>query len=219
MVTIKPVLIGAAIIGLAGCATGSPPDAQPQDSVDKQSAAQSDSAEAEKIAEAANADNGLTKEQRVQKRKALVEMSQTTLLEVATDHPDVYQKLEDAFGYAVFDSNMVNLILYVAGKGSGVAFDNSSHQPIYMNMVRAGTGPGAGYKEYRQLLIFESKGAYQQFITTGIDIGASADLGPLATGAVSFNPDIVTYTISDGGFDIQANWGGLWYVKSFALNE
>ena len=205
-------------VGTTGCATQEKAESGDGQAVSAP-AGESSVTDSDKAAKAANADNNLSAEERAEKRHRLLEMTSQTLLEISEKNPDVFKHLEEAYGYAVFDSTGYNLVLYVAETGSGIAFDNATKAPVYMNMIRAGTGPGIGYKEYRQLLLFTTEGAYEQFLGAGIDVGASADLGPLASGSVSFNPYVTTYTITDKGLDVQANWGGMIYVESAALNQ
>ncbi len=109
------------------------------------------------------------------------------------------------------------MILLVGVKGKGIAVDNSSQKVTYMDMdmVRAGSGPGIGYKDYRMVFVFTSKRVFDTFTTVGMDAGASADAtmkmggkGKEATYAKSFNPAVKVYQITDKDLLLQANWGG-----------
>lgn len=161
-----------------------------------------------------------------EKRRAILSMRDKTLAQLYKTNPEAKAEIESAVGYAVFDATGVNVILLVGVKGKGVAVENSSNKATYMNMIRAGSGPGIGYKEYRMVLVFKSKGVFDQFITLGMDAGASADAtmkmggeGKEAAYAKSFNPDIKVYQITDKGLLLQANWGGTKFLKDKDLNE
>ncbi len=159
-------------------------------------------------------------------RMLLLEMAGNTLNELNSLDPKLEGKLKDAYAYAVFDSFMVNLVFYVAGKGNGVAIETSSKEPTYMLMLRAGTGPGIGYTKMRQLLIIKDQDTFDHMTTVGLDIQVSAHaalkvgkFGGSMLYAESINPNIEVYTIVDSGIDLQANWGAVEYIKDWSLNK
>lgn len=161
-----------------------------------------------------------------EKRRAILSMRDRTLADLYKTNPETRAEIEKAVGYAVFDATGINVILLVGVKGKGVAVENVSQKATYMNMVRAGSGPGIGYKDYRMVLIFTSKSVFEQFITIGMDAGASADAtmkmggkGKEAAYAKSFNPYVKVYQITDKGLLLQANWGGTKFLKDKDLNE
>ncbi len=168
----------------------------------------------------------LTAQQKDTERKHLLKTAEDTLTQLYKSNPKAQKVIEDAYGYAVFTSTGYNLILYVGGKGRGVAFKNSDKKPVYMIMLRAGTGPGIGYDDYRQVLVFTSKLLYEQFIDVGLDASASAnatmkigDVNLDESGAITMVPGVSLYQINDGGIDIQANWGGMEFLKDIGLNQ
>jgi lipid-binding SYLF domain-containing protein len=155
---------------------------------------------------------------KAERREAILKMRDATLERLQKDKPESKAVLAAAPGYAVFDATGVNLVLYVGGKGVGVLVDNGTGKPTYMSMVRAGTGPGVGYKEFKQIIVFKTKKAMEMFLTAGIDVGSSFDFGAVAQKGQSFNPDFALYTITEKGFTVQANWGGTKYFKDGELN-
>jgi lipid-binding SYLF domain-containing protein len=152
------------------------------------------------------------------RRDAILKMRDSTLERLRKEQPDSQAALDKAPGYAVFDATGVNLVLYVGGKGAGVLMDNKTGKPTYMSMVRAGTGPGLGYKEFKQVIVFKTPKAMDLFLTAGVDVGSSFDFGSIAAKGQSFNPDFALYTITEKGFTVQANWGGTKYFKDAELN-
>ncbi|MGB5716091.1 MAG: hypothetical protein WBN81_03255 [Gammaproteobacteria bacterium] len=175
---------------------------------------------------AATADSDLSEAQKEAKRQSLLKMADDTLKEIYALDPKAKDKVEKAHAYAVFDDYIYNAVLYVAGKGDGVAFLNSTKAPEYMLMVRAGTGPGVGYTKFRQLLIIKNEKTYKEMTTVGLDVEASAnatfkvgDFGGSKLYAGSFNPYVDVYTITDAGVDLQANWGGVEYIKNWGLDK
>ena len=153
-----------------------------------------------------------------ERRQEILKMRDTTLERLYKETPEAKEVIGQGAGYAVFDATGVNLVLYVGGKGSGVMMAKGSDKPVYMSMVRAGTGPGLGYKEFKQVIVFKNKAAMELFQTAGLDVGASFDFGNVLAHGQSFHPDFALYTLTDKGFTVQANWGGTKYFKDGELN-
>ena len=164
----------------------------------------------------------------VEKRKSdIMAMRDKTLDELFKQKPQAKAELQKAAGYAVFDSSQFNIVLLVEAQGHGVLVDNATQTPTFMLAARAGTGPGLGYKSFRQVMIFKSKKVMDRFRTPGADVTASADatakLGASdstsAEFAKSFDPYIDLYEFTDKGLVLQANWGGAAYVPDSQLNR
>lgn len=77
-----------------------------------------------------------------EKRRAILAMKGKTLGQLYKTNPEAKAEIESAVGYEVFDATGINIIMFVGVKGKGVAVENSTGKVTYMNMVRAGTGPG-----------------------------------------------------------------------------
>lgn len=161
-------------------------------------------------------------------RKAILDMRDATLKRLYKAKPATRNEIAKAEGYAVFDSNQANIVLLVAGNGSGVLVDNTTGQPTFMKMHRLGTGPGIGFKKYKQILVFKSRKVLDTFKTVGADVTASGDAtfkmsahgdGAVNDAAVSFDPMISVYQITDKGMLLQANWGGMAYLPDSDLND
>jgi hypothetical protein len=134
--------------------------------------------------------------------------------------------LKNSYGYGAFEGYGVNLVLYVVGKGHGVVFDNKTKTPIFMNSIRAGTGPGVGYKSLQTVLIFHNEIVFQQFITVGLHMSASGDASLKVAGKgigiedeMSLVPGITGYQLINSSVVLQANWGATEYLKSSQLND
>jgi lipid-binding SYLF domain-containing protein len=164
----------------------------------------------------------------VQRRDKLRAMHTEALKDFYASNPKIQAELEAAVGYAVFDASQVNIVLYLGAAGAGVMVDNRDKTETFMSMTRAGTGPGVGYKSYRQLLVFKDKTVFDTFRTVGADVGASADAtfkrsgssgGVSLDGSSSFNPSLSVYQITDSGALLQANWGGVAYLPDDELNK
>jgi lipid-binding SYLF domain-containing protein len=179
-------------------------------------------------APAESANSQLTAAEVAKQRKAILDMRDATLKRLYKAKPATRNEIAKAEGYAVFDSNQANVILLVAGNGSGVLVDNATGQPTFMKMHRLGTGPGIGFKKYKQILVFKSRKVLDTFKTVGADVTASGDAtfkvsahgdGKVMDTAVSFDPMISVYQITDKGILLQANWGGMAYLPNADLNN
>ena len=161
-------------------------------------------------------------------RKEILAMRDATLKRLYKVKPAVRNEIAKADGYAVFDANQANVILLVAGSGEGVLVDNATGQNTFMKMKRLGTGPGVGFKKYKQVLVFKSRKLVDTFKTVGADVTASSDAtfklsehneGKGVDGVVSLDPMVSVYQITDKGALLQANWGGMAYLPNDALNK
>ena len=161
------------------------------------------------------------------KRQEILTMRDETLKRLYKVKPSVRNEIAKADGYAVFDANQTNIVLLVAGAGNGVLIDNASGQQTFMKMRRLGTGPGLGFKKYKQVLVFKSRKLVDTFKTVGADVTASGDAtfklsehqdGKGVDHAVSLDPMISVYQITDRGVLLQANWGGMAYLPDSSLN-
>jgi lipid-binding SYLF domain-containing protein len=168
----------------------------------------------------------LSAEQAEKKRLSLRKMRDDALDDFYSTKPEIKDELAKAVGYAVFDGSQVNIVLFVGGLGGGMLVENGTGKETYMKMSRAGTGPGIGYKSFRQLLVFKDRKLFDTFRTAGADVGASADAtmkigdkGVAVDPNVSFNPLLSVYQITDRGALLQANWGGVAYLPDSDLNR
>jgi len=166
--------------------------------------------------------------QEAQKRRSeILEMRDNALADLYKQKPEAREEVEKAVGYAVFDSSQFNIVLLVGAHGRGVLVDKATGKPTYMVAARAGTGPGLGYKSFRQILIFKNQAILDQFRVAGADVSASANatarltpgVGTSADLAASFDPFITLYEFTDRGVVLQANWGGAAYLPDAQLNE
>ena len=92
-----------------------------------------------------------------ERRKITNDMESNTLQKLYQQDTATKKKIEKAVGYGVFANGNVNVILISAGSGYGVVVNNYTGQRTYMKMALGGVGLGLGAKDYRQVLIFNSK--------------------------------------------------------------
>ncbi len=160
------------------------------------------------------------------KRDAVRKIRDDALEDFYATKAEIKEEVAKAVGYAVFDASQVNVLLFVGGLGEGVLVENGTGKETFMKMKRAGTGPGVGYKKFRQLMVFKDRSLFDKFRKLGADVGASADAtmkiggkGVAVDPNVSFNPQLSVYQITDRGALLQANWGGVAYQPDADLNH
>lgn len=190
-------------------------------------AAAANAADAGTGSAASNSATTLSPAEVAKQRKEILAMRDATLKRLYKVKPAVRNEIAKAEGYAVFDANQANVILLVAGSGEGVLVDNATGQNTFMKMKRLGTGPGIGFKKYKQIMVFKSRKLVDTFKTVGADVTASSDAtfklsehneGKGVDGVVSLDPMVSVYQITDKGALLQANWGGMAYLPNSDLN-
>jgi hypothetical protein len=73
---------------------------------------------------------------------------------------------------------------------------------------------------------YQNEATFKELSSVGLDVQVSTnatlkvgDFGGSQLYAGSFNPYVDVYTITDAGVDIQANWGGVEFIKDWGLNK
>jgi lipid-binding SYLF domain-containing protein len=167
----------------------------------------------------------LTAQEIEQKRESTLAMSKTALAALIKQNPAVKKEIEDAPGYAIFNTTNVNVVLLVVARGEGVLFDKRRPEPLFMEAMKTGEGVGAGYQQQYQIIVFKNTSAIDQFLLTSIDgqrggMDVDANFSAGSGGTVrSFNPNITIYTVGLAGYDLQANYGGTLYLVDNQLND
>lgn len=133
--------------------------------------------------------------------------------------------IKSAYGYATFSNVGVNLILFSAEGGKGLAYNNKTKKTTYMNMGSGGVGFGLGVKDFRAIFIFENKKVFDNFVESGWEANAQADAaakagkdGGALNAAVTVAPGVRLYKLTQNGLAIQATIQGTKYWKDGDLN-
>lgn len=157
-------------------------------------------------------------------RNEIQKMRGETLADLYKIHPAARAHIQKAAGYAVFSNVGINLILFSAAGGSGVAMDKSGHA-TYMKMVSGGVGFGLGVKDFRGIFVFATDDKLKQFINSGWEASAQADAaakagdkGGALAGAITVAPGVSLYQLTKNGLALQATIQGTKYFKNDELN-
>ena len=170
-------------------------------------------------AQCAFADN--KEKQRAEVRKT----AQETLDRLYKVQPQARAAIAKAAGYAVFSNFGMKILVAGGGKGGGVAVANKSKQETFMKMAEVQAGVGMGIKKFRQVWVFETQAAFDDFVQSGWQAGAQTTAaaqgegqGGALQGAVSVQPGVWLYQLTDEGLALEATVKGTKYYTDDALN-
>jgi lipid-binding SYLF domain-containing protein len=166
--------------------------------------------------------SGKTKQEQIDER---LKIRENTLIDLFKYAPQSKVILEKSYGYAVFSNVGINLVLFSAEGGVGVAKDNETGKNIYMNMASGGVGFGLGIKDFRAIFLFENKKVYDNFVEYGWEANVQADAaiklnekGEAINAAITVAPGIRLYKMTKSGLALQATIQGTKYWKDEDLN-
>jgi len=141
-------------------------------------------------------------------------------------HPSSKAAINKAYGYAAFDNFGTNLGVVSTASGKGIAYENKSKKETFMRMYSGGVGIGLGVKDYRLVFVFETKKAFDSFVTSGWEGSAQADAaakagkeGGAVSGATAVSPGVWVYQYTKNGLAAQATLQGTKYWKYDDLNN
>jgi len=160
-----------------------------------------------------------------EQRQGIKDMESETLARLYKEVPATKDKIKKSAGYGVFSNANINIIFVSVGGGHGIVTDRSTGKKTYMKMALGGVGLGIGAKDYRQVLIFNTKEVLNKFIESGWEFGGHADAaakagekGGEASGSGAIGEDIEAYSMTESGLALQATIAGTKYWKDKDLN-
>ncbi len=146
-------------------------------------------------------------------RQAIDLMSETALVKLFNQDPKAKNLYDNAYGYAVFDSRKFSLMFHT-NSGSGVAVNRETNQRTYMRMFGLGVALGIGGKFYQQVILFDSKSAFDDFIEKGWEAASEASAIAGDEGeelSAHYNGGVAIYQLDTKGLLIDANITGSKY--------
>lgn len=161
-----------------------------------------------------------------EKRSYVQQMKNDALEDLYVEKPYAKELIDKASGYAVFSSFNTQLLVVGTGNGYGVAVDNSTRDNIYMRMAEGGVGLGVALKDFREVIVFNNKDVFNEFVTEGWSYGAQGDAaakykddGGSTSGEVSLNSDIVVFQMTKDGIALRASFGAAKFWIDDELNN
>jgi lipid-binding SYLF domain-containing protein len=153
-------------------------------------------------------------------------MTEKTLSQLYQKEPAAKGAVAGAAGYAVFSDFGFKILIMGGAGGSGMAVNNATKQETFMKMAEFQPGLGLGAQKYRLVFIFENPDAFNNFVTSGWELGANAMAaakdeqgeGGGAAGAVTVSDGVKMYQLSDTGAIVGVSITAAKYYKDDELN-
>jgi lipid-binding SYLF domain-containing protein len=169
---------------------------------------------------AQNDDAGDTRDENLaERRQEILEMARETIADLRADE-SARRLIEEAYGYAVFDTTKGGLLVTGAG-GTGVAQRTNGRDAVFMHMGAGGVGLGAGIENYKLVLLFENDETFKAFVDGDWEAGVSAQAAAGSEGAAAvgrFVNGVAVYHITDKGVIAQVDISGARFWPSDRLN-
>ncbi len=147
-----------------------------------------------------------------QKKDFVLQMKNDTLAQLYAEKSYAKELLEQSAGYAVFSNFNTQLLVFGSGNGFGVAVDNSNGNEIFMRMAEGGIGRGVALKDFREVIVCNSKTVFYKFITEGWNYSAQGDAaakykddGGSTSAEVPLDSEVVVFQMTKGGIALRAN--------------
>ena len=158
-------------------------------------------------------------------REDVRSMAKTSLSQLYANKPELRQVIARSAGYAVFSDFGFKLVFMGGGKGKGLAVNNANKQESFMEMVEFQPGLGLGANDFRVVLVFDTQGAFNQFLNSGWEFGANAvamaknksEGGAVSSGAV-FENGVTMYQLNDEGLLVGVSLTGAKFYWDSTLN-
>lgn len=161
-----------------------------------------------------------------QKRDYVQRMKDQTLAELYAQKPFAKDLVKNSAGYGVFSNFNTQLLIVGSGNGYGVVTDNKNGDQIYMSMAEGGLGLGVALKDFREVIVFNNREVFNQFVTEGWNYGAQGDAafkydetGGATGGEVPLNSDVVIIQMTQDGIALRATMGASKYWINEELNN
>jgi lipid-binding SYLF domain-containing protein len=167
-----------------------------------------------------------TKSEKDAARDEVRTVTAQTLDQLYQKEPAAKGAVANAAGYAVFSDFGFKILVMGGAGGKGMAVNNTTKQETFMKMAEFQPGLGLGAENYRIVLIFGNSDAYNNFVTSGWELGANAMAaakddkggGGGSAGAVTVSDGVKLYQLSDTGAIVGVSITAAKYYKDDDLN-
>jgi lipid-binding SYLF domain-containing protein len=160
-----------------------------------------------------------------EQRADIRNMAKETLARLYKVQPAAKKAVAASAGYAVFSNFGLKIFFVGSGTGKGLVIDKTTKKETFMKMIEGQVGLGLGAKKFRQVWVFKSKKALNDFIDSGWEFGGQATAaaksgskGGDMAGAISVDVDILLYQLTDDGLALELSGKGTKYYKYDDLN-
>ena len=160
-----------------------------------------------------------------EQRADIRNMAKETLARLYKVQPAAKKAVAASAGYAVFSNFGLKIFFVGSGTGKGLVIDKTTKKETFMKMIEGQVGLGLGAKKFRQVWVFKSKKALNDFINSGWEFGGQATAaaktgseGGDMAGAIAVDVDILLYQLTDDGLALELSGKGTKYYKYDDLN-
>ncbi len=161
-----------------------------------------------------------------EKRDYVLQVKDNALAKLYAQKPYSKDLVNNAAGYAVFSNFNTQLMIVGSGNGYGVAVNNSNGDKIFMRMAEGAVGLGIAFKDFEEIIVFNNRAVFNQFITNGWNYTAQGDAvakykgdGGAATGEVPLDSDVVVFQMTKDGIALRATIGASKFWIDDELNN
>ena len=166
------------------------------------------------------------KETKDQQREEIRKMSSDTLARLYKVQPSAKAAIQQSAGHAVFSNFGMKIFVAGGGSGKGLAVDNRTKKETFMKMIEVQAGLGMGIKKFRQVWVFETHKALEQFVYSGWELGGQAtaaakagEQGASLQGALAVAPGVWLYQLTGTGLALELTAKGTKYYRNDDLNQ
>lgn len=152
-------------------------------------------------------------------------MAKETLSELYKVQPNAKKQVSQSVGYGVFSNFGLKILFVGSGTGTGLVVNNQTKDEVFMKMIEAQVGLGLGGKKFKQIWVFKTSKALNDFVNSGWEAGAqgtaaakSGKEGAAMAGAIAVDQDILLYQLTDAGLALEFTAKGTKYYKNDDLN-
>jgi lipid-binding SYLF domain-containing protein len=141
-------------------------------------------------------------------------MRDQALARLEREHPDAKASLQNAAGYAVFQTIAMGALVG-GSNGFGVAEARTTGKQTFMRMSSNSLNAGVSAQENRLVLIFRDQAAFDRFVAGNWQWGGSASAGVSTSSggggtgnnAGASTDGVTVYQMTSSGFALTANLG------------
>jgi len=151
--------------------------------------------------------------------------SQNILRDLIRIQPSAQGVIDRAAGFAVFSTAGLKIFVAGGGMGTGMAVNNRTKQVVFMKMAEVQAGLGIGFSKLKQVWVFDTQAAFDNFVNSGWEFGGQATLnaqvageGSGYAGAIPVSPGVWIYQLAGDGLAASLTVKGSKYYKADDLN-
>jgi lipid-binding SYLF domain-containing protein len=160
-----------------------------------------------------------------EQREDIMQLADNTLAQLYGMVPGAREAVRDSVGYGVFSDRGLKILFFGSGLGKGVVINNATKKATYMVMGQIQAGLGFGISKFRQVFVFQTHDALNNFINYGFELGAQATgavqgggQGGSISGAIPIATGVWVFQITEAGLAAELGITGAKYFKDSELN-